>query len=209
MSQTPPEVPRFHVPMYVAAGPLTLSRLTAADGPDLYEAAAASLAHLRPWMPWAQDFSRATIEEFVDRTGVRDHGPVSDAPYVVRDGTGTLVGVCGLHARLRPDALEIGYWVAAAHVRRGVTSLAAAALTAAALDVAGVAHVEIHHDRANHASAGVPAKLGYELVAKERSEAATPAASGEHWHWRMTREAWPTSDGARLLTRAKSADLPG
>lgn len=209
MPETPPQPPRFTVPMHLAVGPLTLTRLTAADGPDLYDAVSSSLAHLRPWMTWARDFSMATVEEFVESAAVRDDGPVSDAPYVVRDRSGALLGTCGLHARLGPDALEIGYWVAAAHIRRGVTSLAAAALTAAAFEVAGVERVEIHHDRANHASAGVPMKLGYELVGTEPFDAATPAASGEHWHWRMVREAWPTSTGAAILRSARKADMAG
>ena len=32
---------------------------------------------------------------------------------------GEAIGVCGLHHRIGPDGVEIGYWVAQSHCRRG------------------------------------------------------------------------------------------
>lgn len=210
MPPTERQAPRFRLPMRVQAGDLTLRRLLASDEDDLYEAINASLEHLRPWMEWTHDFSRATVTDFIDRAGVRDDGPVSDAPYVVRNAEGTVLGTCGLHARLGPHALEIGYWVHAGHTRRGITTLAAAALTTVAFDVPAIDVVEIHHDAANEASGAIPAKLGYRHVGGAPREAIIPAGTGEHWHWRMTRAAWVSSAGARLLesARATTSDRP-
>ena len=202
MPETLRDVPRFHLPLQVTAGDLTLRRLTAADEDDLVEVIGASLEHLRPWMEWTADFSRATVVKFIEGAGVRDDGPVSDAPYVVRSGAGELLGTCGLHARLGPHALEIGYWIAAAHVRKGIATLAAAALTAAAFDLPEVHAVEIHHDAANTASGAIPAKLGYLHVGSATVQQNIPAGTGRHWYWRITHAAWPTSPGARLLADA-------
>ena len=38
---------------------------------------------------------------------------------------GALVGGCGLHRRIGPSALEIGYWVHVAHTRRGIATASA------------------------------------------------------------------------------------
>ena len=59
---------------------------------------------------------------------------------------GTIVGAGGLHARVGPDALEIGYWVHADWTRRGVATALAAALCDEAFSEARIATVEIHHD---------------------------------------------------------------
>jgi RimJ/RimL family protein N-acetyltransferase len=71
----------------------------------------------------------------------------------------------------------------------------AALLSDAAFTVAGITHVEIHHDKANQASAGVPRKLGFEWLAEGETETARPAPAdtGVEWRWRMARESWPSA----------------
>jgi RimJ/RimL family protein N-acetyltransferase len=67
---------------------------------------------------------------------------------VIRDRRGLLLRVCGLHTRLGAHRLEIGYWVDVRHTRRGVATLARAALTELALTTPELTVVEIHHDQA-------------------------------------------------------------
>jgi len=54
-------------------------------------------------------------------------------------------------------------------------------LTDAAFQIPGIERVEIHHDKANVASSGVPRKLGFELVEEvpdeSRARRARPASS--------------------------------
>ena len=104
-----------------------------------------------------------------------------------------VAGSCGLHRRIGPGALEIGYWVHAAFVRRGIASKAAALLTDAAFAIPDIERVEIHHDKANSASAGVPRRLGYRFVGEQRDEVTAPADSGIECVWRIERDEWPGS----------------
>jgi RimJ/RimL family protein N-acetyltransferase len=95
----------------------------------------------------------------------------------------SVVGGCGLHRRVGVEALEIGYWVNAAHTRRGYAAAAARALTEVALALPGIVRVEIHCDIANVASAAVPRGLGYRLdrVVDDRIEA--PGEAGPLMVW--------------------------
>ena len=87
-----------------------------------------------------------------------------------------IVGGCGLHRRVGPGGLEIGYWVHAAWTRRGLATAAVRQLAAEAFADPAIAFVEIHHDPANVASGAVAAVAGFTRVA------AAPRAI-----WRLSR----------------------
>jgi RimJ/RimL family protein N-acetyltransferase len=55
---------------------------------------------------------------------------------------GQVAGGCGLHHRLDPEGLEIGYWTHPAFVRRGIATTAAGLLTGAAFRVRRINHVD-------------------------------------------------------------------
>jgi RimJ/RimL family protein N-acetyltransferase len=135
------------------------------DAPLLKEAIDASLDHLRPWMPWAKDEPQtldAKIELLRRFRGNFDLG--NDFIYgIFSEDDSTLLGGAGLHRRLGPDALEIGYWIHVDHVGKGLATEAAAALARVAFEVHKVGRVEIHCDRGNVRSAAIPRKLGFEL----------------------------------------------
>jgi RimJ/RimL family protein N-acetyltransferase len=75
-------------------------------------------------------------------------------------------------------------------LRRGVATTAARLLTDAALTFPGIAHVEIHHDKMNRASGGVPRKLGYRFIGEIPHEPVAPAEVGVSYRWRMTAAEW-------------------
>ena len=147
----------------------------------------ANLDHLRPWMPWvaSEPLTEAARRDLIAGWArARDAG--GDAIYgIFVDGEA--IGGCGLHRRIGPDGLEIGYWVAQPHCRRGYASDAAAALTAAALSTEGIRRVEIHHDKENVASAGVPRRLGYRFIGERPSDEPAPGGAGISWVWRTER----------------------
>ena len=66
----------------------------------------------------------------------------------------------------------------------------ARAVTHAAFEDPAVDHVEIHHDRNNEASAGIPRKLGFRYAGNRRSEKAAAAETGVESIWRTTRTEW-------------------
>ena len=169
-------------------GGLGLRRWRPSDAEAQSLAIAESREHLLPWMPWA---GRATVEER-RATLARwewewDAG--GDLVYGLFLGP-LVVGGSGLHRRIGPTGLEIGYWMHAAHTRRGYATAAAAALTTLAFSLPRITVVEIHHDRANRASEGVPRKLGFTLVEEYPRAPVAPAESGTFRLWRMTRDRW-------------------
>ena len=76
-----------------------------------------------------------------------------------------------LHRRLTGNALEIGYWIRADLINRGLATEIAAALTKVAFSVNKVDRVEIHCDPANVRSAAIPRKLGFTQEALLRRRA--------------------------------------
>lgn len=116
--------------------------------------------------------------------GDREPGCVGTENHAWRAGS------CGLHRRIGPDGLEIGYWIHPAFLRRGLATRVAHVLTGAALVVPGITRVEIHHDKANQASAGIPRELGYDWLGEASDEPVAPADTGIEWRWAMDKETW-------------------
>ena len=139
------------------------------DAPLLKDAIDSSLDHLRAWMPWARHEPQTLaqkVELLREFRGQFDLG--ADSIYGIFDaGEERVLGGTGLHPRIGPGGLEIGYWIRADAAGRGFATESTAALTRVAFEVAGVERVEIRCAPENHASAEIPRKLGY-------SEEATP-----------------------------------
>lgn len=157
------------------------------DAQAMHDAVTASVEHLRPWMSWiaAEPFTVADRAELIG-TWRQQRGAALDAVYGIFTTAGTLVGGAGLHARLGPSGLEIGYWLHVDHTGRGFATEAAAALTEVALDQPGIDHVEIHHDIANERSGAVPARLGYIHVGDQPRQPTAPGEAGVCRIWRLT-----------------------
>jgi RimJ/RimL family protein N-acetyltransferase len=164
-------------PSRIATPRLILRAWHPDDAPLLKEAIDSSLEHLRPWMPWAVhepspvEATAALLEKFRS-----DFMAGNEWHYGIftRD-EGELLGGAGLHPRLGPGALEIGYWLRVTATHRGYATEAVAALTRAALKERGVSRVEIRCDPRNSASAAVARRLGYRHVTTLEANALTPA----------------------------------
>jgi len=175
----------------IVRGDLVIRPWHLEDAEALSDAIEQSLDHLRPWMPWTAaeplriGERRALIIRWTEAQRIR-----GDLIFGMFAGD-VVVGGCGLHHRIGPAALEIGYWVHAAHLRRGYASTGAGALTSVAFTLPEIDAVEIHHDSANKASEGVPRKLGYAMVGERLKPAETPNETGVQIVWRMHRTEWP------------------
>jgi ribosomal-protein-serine acetyltransferase len=169
---------------------LVLRRWLRSDAAELGQAILESAEHLRPWMAWIAeeplplDRRTAMMDEW-ERDWAQG-GDVVLGAFL----DGRIAGGCGLHRRIGADGLEIGYWTHAAFLRRGVATRVAHALTDAGLALPGITRVEIHHDKANQASAGVPRGLGFEWLGEWHREPVAPADTEVEWCWRMDKETW-------------------
>jgi len=164
------------------------------DVDDLAETITRNIEHLRPWMDWAahEPLTPAARLELIEGW-TRDRDAGGDVVLGVFSD-GTIVGGTGLHRRRGPHGVEIGYWVDADHTGRGIATEMARLLTTAAFEVPGITFVEIHHDRANVASARVPAKLGYVFIGEAPAKIVAPGQIGVHCTWRVSADDW---QGAR------------
>jgi len=172
----------------IDAGPVILRRWRVADLQASCEAVYASLEHLRPWMPWAVDFSRASQAEFLYGCE-RDWESGAACNYAVLVD-GAIAGSAGLMARIGPGGLEIGYWVHPAYTRRGLATAASAALTGQAFALPGVGHVQIVHDELNVASGGIPRKLGFTEIGRRPLDHKPLGGTGIGVVWEVTRAQW-------------------
>ena len=154
-------VPGAEPPESIEHAGLILSRWAAGDGPALLAAIDCSREHLAAFAPWSQGYSADSAAAFLGATTAAWAQRREFTYRVTGDGLEGVLGSIGLMARNGPGVLEIGYWVRADAVRRGITTRAAAAVTGAAFALPGVERIEIHHDPRNAASGGIPAHLGF------------------------------------------------
>ena len=165
--------------------PVTLRRFRSEDVDALFSAVTESLDELRPWMPWAADYSRASAEEYLAGS-VKDWDEGTAYNYAIVTGD-VLVGSIGLMTRCGPGGLEIGYWVRSASTGRGLATAATAALVGQAFGLPGVDWVEIVHDELNAASGQIPRKLGFTEAGRRPLDLLSPSGTGTGVVWRLRR----------------------
>jgi len=183
----------FTLPERVETRRLVLRPYAPGDGPALKQAIDDNLDHLKAWMPWAAA-EPSPLEAIEERVGAFaanfEAGP--DWPYAIFvRGETAIAGSTGIHARIGPNALEIGYWIDRRLTRRGYATEAAAAMTATAFGAPAVERVEIRCDPRNAASAAIPRRLGYRHVATLEKNTTTPVGDPrDTMVWELTRRAF-------------------
>lgn len=180
------------LPGYLEFDGLVLRRWTVDDAELVGKLVAANLEHLRPYMPWIEG-EPITLEARRELERGWDEAWAAGGDVLMgifEDGVP--VGSTGLHRRIGEGGLEIGYWVDAGHLGKGIARRASEGLTSLAFTVPGIERVEIHHDLSNVHSRRVPEQLGFRLVGKGRSTRTpqAPADTGVDLVWRMTRNEW-------------------
>ena len=133
------------------------------DAPLLKEAIDSSLEHLQPWMPWALDEPQA-LEQKIELVESFRSSFVAGENFtygIFAADEAEVLGGTGLHPRVGPGGLEIGYWVRASATRQGIVTESTAALMRAGFEVCAADRIEIRIEPRNEASFGVPRKLGF------------------------------------------------
>jgi RimJ/RimL family protein N-acetyltransferase len=132
-------------------------------------------------MPWALEEPKPLAEKVALLRRFRGlFDADEDYVYGVFDtAEARVLGGCGLHTRVGPDAFEIGYWIRADAARRGYATELTAALTRVGLEIVGAERIELHVDPRNEASLGVPRKLAFaeEATLRRRLLNVTPAGA--------------------------------
>lgn len=178
------------LPELIEAGRLALRRWVPSDAGILAATVERNLDHLRPWMPWVKD-EPLTSERRLHLLQEWEQEWMGGGDVMLAMFLGeAAVGGCGLHRRVGPSGLEIGYWVDRDYLRQGMATESAAAMTTAAFGLPGLEFVEIRHDKANVRSSGVPRRLGYRLVGEADRSPVAPAETGVELRWRMDRDRW-------------------
>lgn len=175
-------------PERIDLGEVVLRRYSPDDAPALAQAAAASIDELAPWMPWAtpEGVTAEAMAAFIaETTGRAAEG--TEAVYGLFDLVDDrCLGGCGLHDRLSPGGIELGYWLATEATGRGLMTRVVGTLTELALGMDDIGWVEVHCDEANHRSAGVPRRLGFALARTMDAERLAPADTGRQLIWVRT-----------------------
>ncbi len=149
------------------------------DAPLVKEAIDSSLDHLRAWMPWAEQEPQ-TLEEKTDLLAAfrsAFHAGENFTYGIFSADEGEVLGGTGLHPRVGPGGLEIGYWIRASATREGIASESSAALTRVGFEICEADRIEIRIEPGNEASLGIPHKLGFVEEATLRRR--LPARAGE------------------------------
>lgn len=150
------------IPEQIRGQRILVRRWQPGDADSLKQAIDESLAGLKAWVPWgaAEPSPLSVVRERLEKFE-REFGQDGSWGFgVFSTSENRLLGGIGLHGRIGPTAVEIGYWVRASGAGRGIATEAVQLLTTVAM-AAGVSHVEIHCDPGNKASARVAAKAGF------------------------------------------------
>lgn len=164
---------------------LIIRRETADDAVAVADSIARNLSRLLPWMGWATEQSaQASVQlaRIVSVGELWDAGDMFDYAIFGRND-GSFLGKIGMHRRIGPHAIELGYWLDSVAEGRGVMTEAATALVREALALDDVEHVEIRCDAANLRSQAVPGRLGFVLDRVEPRPIAAASETGEHMVW--------------------------
>lgn len=164
-----------HPPYRIVTDRLVLRCWNPEDAGLLKATVDRNVDHLRPWMPWAlaepTDLdAKVQLLRFFRSQFDRDAEYVYGIFSADED---QVLGGCGLHRRAGPEALEIGYWLAAEHQGKGYARETAKALTEAAFALSSIDRVEIHHDPRNERSGRVAEALGYQFESLRRRDNTT------------------------------------
>jgi RimJ/RimL family protein N-acetyltransferase len=142
------------------------------DGAAINAAVIESLAHLRPWMPWAQDVPSIEASEEFARSASAKFISREELPYLAfLKNENKYLGGTGLH-RINWDVprFEIGYWIRASEQGKGYVSEAVIALTDFCFERLKANRVEIRMDDKNERSWRVAERCGFALEGLFRND---------------------------------------
>lgn len=182
---------------------LTIRCWHPSDAPQLLEAMAVGLDHLRPWLGWAarepEPLARKTVR--LQRYQRRFLLGRNFAYGIFDADARTVIGGIGSHPSIGAGARELGYWIRADRLRQGLATEAVAAMVRVGFEYERLSRVEIHCDPSNIASMGVPAAAGFDVSITLRNCVRQPGIGPRNSRiWVLTVDAyWEKPIPARLV----------
>ena len=140
---------------------LSLAPLQSSDARELFALTEASREHLRTWLPWV-DATRSPRDSlrFI-RFALKQHAAGKGAHLAIRRRR-EIAGVIGFcYVDWNSRKAELGYWLGAKHLGRGLATRSCRALVDAAFSRLKLNRVEIRVDPKNAKSLAVPERLGF------------------------------------------------
>ncbi|MEI7848174.1 MAG: GNAT family protein [Chloroflexota bacterium] len=195
-------------PAYRIVTPRTIIRCyNPTDAFLLANSISESLDHLLPWMPFAAAEPEPFISKIERLRRMRSNFDINiDYAYGIFNQESTkLIGSTGLHPRVGPGAIEIGYWIHKDFINQGFATEATSALTKVAFEINQVERIEIHCSVENLRSATIPRKLGYSHEANLRKRSFANGVSSDQMVWSLFAEDYPASPSKNILLAAYDA----
>lgn len=152
-------------------GEHTLRPVQADDGAALARAYAANREHLAPWDPLRPaEFYTAEWQERQAQEYVSDAKAGRAERFVIVSDDGTIRGGVNLNNIVRGAFLssDLGYWIDAERLRRGLASRAVTAIAAYARDELGLHRLQAATQLHNTASQKVLLGVGFESIGVAR-----------------------------------------
>lgn len=155
---------------YIETQRLIIRPVRTGDEIEINQAINRSLSTLQRWMPWAQDPSLQTTQEFVEN-GVLDwqSGQAVEFPMVViHKENNKIISVSGFNdlCDLTKPYFEIGYWIDIEYQGQGLVTELVTGLTRYALESLKAIRVQIRAQADNIKSIAVAKRCGYTAEAK-------------------------------------------
>lgn len=157
--------------------------------------------HLRPWIPWMRDEPMA-LPDTAHRLGQFRKNFVLKKEFryaVLRRDNKRMIGLAGLHTRVGPEVLEIGYLLDRGEAGNGFALETSMALVRVAFELHRIARVEIHCAPENRVSARIPEKLGFEHeTTREKHTLDSEGVLRDSMVWRLAEQQYTACPAAAL-----------
>ena len=143
----------------------TIRVLKKEDAKLLKDAIDTSLDHLRTFMDFAKE-EPLPLQHKIDKIEKWEKAFVENSKYTYGIFIGNkLLGNCSLYTgkynKTTGSVLELGYWIRASEINKGIATIATLALLKIAFEYIKIERVEIHLYKKNIASSKIPEKLGF------------------------------------------------
>jgi ribosomal-protein-serine acetyltransferase len=185
-------------------GGLVIHAATAADADESYAIVDVERERLREWLPWVDHTTSADVtREFLANAARSD--AASEAIHTALRLDGALVGFADLRLNLLFRTGEVGYWLAAAAVGKGVITRVVAELFEIGFAGFGLHRIQLQVATGNVRSRAVAERLGMYYEGIRREAEALPSGFVDLAVYSTLEHEWPGAEAALARAGAQSA----